>query len=127
MCCKMLRTSQESTRTNKNQQTTPNGLTKGFRRISQGQKVLETTGTAEIICRKQRLVKCSQSTAHIHRKTIRTTTRSHCYSLQGLLTLLIRINVDKIDRYAQTCRDVDRKSTRLNSSHVSESRMPSSA
>ena len=48
----------------------------------------------------------SQSTAHLHRKTIRTTTRSHCYSLQGLLTLLIRINVDKIDRYAQTCRDV---------------------
>jgi hypothetical protein len=39
-------------RINKNQQTTPNGLTKGFRRISKGQKVLETPGTAEIICRK---------------------------------------------------------------------------
>ena len=46
----------------------------------------------------------------------------------ALLLMLVAREVNMIPRYyIHTAADIDRKSTRLNSSHVSESRMPSSA
>ena len=37
------------------------------------------------------------------------------------------INLATAERIAETCEGLDRKSTRLNSSHIQKSRMPSSA
>ena len=86
-------------------------------------KMYEATTTGRVIFKGQPIV------ARLDGKSFHTFTKglSRPYD-ERLKNLMVAITKELVDRYG-TYRDweTDRKSTRLNSSHITRSRMPSSA